>query len=165
MLMAFAKELDRIEKLSADVVAIEQQITKGQTAGLMGPGNREQSEHFKAFMSFARRGDIQASMSVGSDPDGGYALPQEIDDEIDKLLLDQSPMRRICKVVPISTPDYHKLVNLGGTTSGWVGETDARPGTNTPTLAKLTPTWAKSTPILQPPSRALTTSALTWRPS
>lgn len=139
MLMAFAKELDRIEKLSADVVAIEQQITKGQTAGLMGPGNREQSEHFKAFMSFARRGDIQASMSVGSDPDGGYALPQEIDDEIDKLLLDQSPMRRICKVVPISTPDYHKLVNLGGTTSGWVGETDARPGTNTPTLAKLTP--------------------------
>lgn len=129
----------RYDKLAADISNLEQAIGKGQTAGLMGPGNREQSEHFKAFMSFARRGDIQASMSVGSDPDGGYALPQEIDDEIDKLLLNQSPMRRICKVVPISTPDYHKLVNLGGTTSGWVGETDARPGTSTPQLSKLTP--------------------------
>lgn len=118
---------------------MEQHIAKQQVAGLVGPSGEERSEHFNAFMNFARKGEIQAALSVGSDPDGGYALPQEIDTEIDKLLLDQSPMRRICKVIPIRTPDYHKLVNLGGIVSGWVGETDARPETGTPTMAKLTP--------------------------
>lgn len=111
----------------------------------------EQRDHAKAFEAFARRGidkglidlEIQASMSTGSDPDSGYAVTTVIDSEIEKMLLDQSPMRRICKVIQVGTPNYHKLVNKGGTTSGWVGETQARPETATPTLGKLTPFWGE----------------------
>jgi HK97 family phage major capsid protein len=109
--------------------------------------SREQAEHRQAFQAFARRGkdsgladlEIKAALSVGSDPDGGYAVPVVIDSQVEKLLLDQSPMRRICNVIPITTPNYHKLVDVGGTASGWVGETDARPITATPQLVKLMP--------------------------
>ncbi|MRR56123.1 MAG: phage major capsid protein [Deltaproteobacteria bacterium] len=116
-------------------------------AGGSFSGNAEQEAHKGAFLAFARKGidsglrdlEIQASMSTGSDPDGGYGVPTVIDSEIEKLLLDLSPMRQICKVIPVSTPDYKKLVNTGGLASGWVGETQARPETDTPQLAILTP--------------------------
>lgn len=116
-------------------------------AGGSFSGSAEQEAHKGAFLAFARKGiesglrdlEIQASMSTGSDPDGGYGVPTVIDSEIEKLLLDLSPMRRICKVIPVSTPDYKKLVNTGGLASGWVGETQERPETSTPQLALLTP--------------------------
>jgi predicted phage gp36 major capsid-like protein len=41
------------------------------------------------------------------------------------------------RVISISTNTYKKLVNMGGATSGWVGEEDSRPGTGTPTLREL----------------------------
>jgi HK97 family phage major capsid protein len=111
----------------------------------------EASEHRKAFAKFARKGvddgllslEINAALSTGSDPDGGFAVPKIIDNEIEKLLIDQSPMRRICRVIQAGSPDYHKLVSTGGLSSGWVGELEARPETNTRSLAKLTPFWGE----------------------
>lgn len=110
-----------------------------------------EAEHQRSFQAFARKGidnglldmEIKASMSTGSDPDGGYAVPVVIEKEIEKMLLDQSPMRNICRVITTGTPNYHKLVNKGGTTSGWVGETQERPETSTPKLGKLTPFWGE----------------------
>lgn len=110
-----------------------------------------EKDHQTAFQAFARKGidnglqalEIQASMTTGSDPDGGYAVPIVIEKEIEKMLLNESPMRSICKVITVGTPNYHKLVNKGGTTSGWVGETQERPETSTPQLGKLTPFWGE----------------------
>ena len=48
-------------------------------------------------------------------------------------------MRQVANVVTMSTPDYRKLVNLGGTNSGWVGETDLRPQTDTSKLTQIRP--------------------------
>lgn len=48
-------------------------------------------------------------------------------------------MRRLATVITVGSAEYKKLVNLHGAGSGWVGETDARPETNTPQLAQLTP--------------------------
>lgn len=59
---------------------------------------------------------------MGTQADGGYAVPVEQDREILRLLREQSPMRQVCRVVTIGTEDFRKLVNLGGTASGWVGE-------------------------------------------
>lgn len=114
-------------------------------------GSTDIEAHRKAFHAFARKGndnglaglEIKAGLSVGSDPDGGYAVPVVIDSEVEKLLVNQSPMRRIANVINASSPNYHKLVNKGGTASGWVGETDARPVTATPQLDKLTPYWGE----------------------
>lgn len=74
-------------------------------------------------------------MSSVSGPDGGFAVPEEIDSEIEKLIKDLSPMRRVARVRPITGGDYKKIVNKGGTEAGWVGETQGRDETDSPELA------------------------------
>lgn len=106
------------------------------TLGSDQPVNREYTE---AFNAFARGGSINASLQSGSDPNGGYAVPTEIDKQIIKLAGNEVPMRRVANVIPVSTPNYTKLVDKKGTASGWVGETESRPETDTPQLAALTP--------------------------
>ncbi|MEW8199446.1 MAG: phage major capsid protein [Candidatus Thiodiazotropha endolucinida] len=81
----------------------------------------------------------QKTMSIEIDADGGFAQPTAIDNKIEKLLRDISPIRQIARVVQTGTSDYKKLVYTGGLTSGWVGETDARPETDTPQLAEIIP--------------------------
>ncbi|MCV0233898.1 phage major capsid protein [Pseudomonas aeruginosa] len=109
-----------------------------------GTGTKVASEHKAAFMHFVRKGidtglgELQAkALQIGVDADGGYAVPEELDRNIIELLRDESPMRQVCNQITVGTPDYKRLVNLGGAGSGWVGETDPRPETSTPTLAQI----------------------------
>ena len=105
------------------------------------------AEHKAAFLDrFVRKGietGLQAleakALSIGTDADGGYAVPEAIDASIEKLLVEASPIRALANVIEIGTASYKKLVNLGGATSGWVGETDARAETDTPTFAEVAP--------------------------
>ena len=48
-------------------------------------------------------------------------------------------MRRLALVKKVRTANYRKLVNTRGTGSGWVGETDSRTETGTPSLESLEP--------------------------
>lgn len=109
-----------------------------------GTGSKAASEHKTAFMQFVRKGidtglgELQAkALQIGVESDGGYAVPEELDRSIIELLRDTSPMRQVCNQITVGTPDYKRLVNLGGTGSGWVGETSERPATNTPTLGQI----------------------------
>jgi len=77
-------------------------------------------------------------LQTDSDPDGGYTVPETMEAGIDRVMGTVSAMRRISRVVNVSTPSYKKLVNLAGTASGWVGEREARAETNTATLSQLT---------------------------
>jgi HK97 family phage major capsid protein len=103
-------------------------------------------EHKAAFFTgFMQKGDdtgIKAfeakALSTATGGDGGFAVPQVIDAEIEKQLANLSPMRGIVKVKTIETSDYKRLVNIGGTGSGWVGEADARSDTATPSLKEIT---------------------------
>ena len=79
------------------------------------------------------------AMNISSGPDGGFAVPKVIDAMIEATLVNVSPIRGLATVVQISTPDYHKLVNIHGTASGWVGEKAARAATATPTLEDINP--------------------------
>ncbi len=79
------------------------------------------------------------SFSIGSAGDGGVTVPNEIDSVIDDTLKTISPIRGIASVVQIGTAHYRKLVAIGGVTSGWAGETAARPTTGTPTFAEIVP--------------------------
>ena len=42
-------------------------------------------------------------MSIGSDPDGGYTVIPEFDEQIRSLMYEVSPMRQICTVKQIGT--------------------------------------------------------------
>lgn len=108
--------------------------------GGVGGGGRKirDAEYSKSFLAHMRRGDVQASLNKGVAQEGGYLTPVEWDRTITDRLVQISPMRAICSVMTISTNGFSKLFNNRGTTSGWVGEPDARPATATPTLGPVT---------------------------
>ncbi|VVT18568.1 Phage prohead protease, HK97 family/phage major capsid protein, HK97 family [Hoeflea sp. EC-HK425] len=110
----------------------------------LGRGAAQPSAVRQAFDAYVRRGDEAAlrqtelkAMSAGSDADGGYLVPDELDTEIGRRLSELSPIRSIATVRQVSGAVLKKPFALNGMATGWVGETDARPQTNTPQLAEL----------------------------
>jgi HK97 family phage major capsid protein len=133
----------KVDRINADISrlqsAIDEVNAKAAAAQLGGAGNRvKDAEYSAAFQAHIKKGEIQASLNKGADAEGGYLAPIEWDRTItDKLVL-VSPMRQIASVQTISTAGFSKLFNLKGTTSGWVGETDARTGTSTAEFGSVT---------------------------
>jgi HK97 family phage major capsid protein len=72
---------------------------------------------------------------------GGFAVPEEIAREIDRLSVDISPLRQISKVITVGSTDYKELLDVGGSGFEWVGEGDPRNQTDTPNLAEVAPTF------------------------
>ena len=79
------------------------------------------------------------SLTQGVAADGGYAVPREIDAAIAAQLKKLSPIRAIAQVVQVGSSGYRKLISTGGTASGWVSETAARPETASPKFAEIVP--------------------------
>jgi len=101
-------------------------------------------EHKAAFEAYVRSGESAGlrqlehkAMSSGSDADGGYVVPPEIETVIGQRLAAISPIRGIASVRTISGNIYKKPFMTAGPAYGWVGETDARAQTGSPTLAEL----------------------------
>lgn len=131
-----AKFEAEISQLQAAIDATNVQLAAAQMNG--GKGGPADPEYTKAFQAHVRRGELQASLNKGADGEGGYLAPTEWDRTITDKLVEVSPMRRLARVQPISVAAFSKLFNKGGTSSGWVGETDNRPQTNTATFGSLT---------------------------
>ena len=74
-----------------------------------------------------------------ADATGGYAVPQEIDAQIDSTLTAVSPIRAIANVVQVGSSGDRKLVTVGGVSSGWAAENAARGDTPTPNFAEIVP--------------------------
>ncbi|SCW77552.1 phage major capsid protein, HK97 family [Sphingobium faniae] len=136
-----------IEPINAEIDRLSAALTAAQLGGGAGDGlNAAQRSHRDAFATWFRRGNVDAdlgelsvnaALTTQSDPDGGYVVPVDWEQGIDRVLGTMSVMRQLARVVQISGQTYKKLVSLGGATSGWVGEEDGRPGTSTPTLREL----------------------------
>jgi HK97 family phage major capsid protein len=101
-------------------------------------------EHKAAFESYMRSGEANGlralemkALSVGSSADGGYLVPPEVETQIGQRLTAISPIRAIAGQRTISGNVYKKPFMTTGPAVGWVGETDARPQTASPTLDEL----------------------------
>lgn len=99
----------------------------------------DEIEYDKKFGEYFRKGRNEEwleekTLSVGTDPEGGYTVPVQMETAIDRVITEVSEMRRIARVVQVSTASYKKRVNMGGATVGWVGEQASRPNTDTPTM-------------------------------
>lgn len=133
----------KVEKIGADLdslqKAIDEHSVKMAALEMGGAGGKSlrDAEYSDAFKAHVKRGDVQAALNKGADEQGGYLTPVEWDRTIiDKLVL-ISPMRQLAQVQVVSKAGFSKLFNMGGTASGWVGETDARPQTGTGTFKSL----------------------------
>lgn len=132
----------KLDAINAAMDRHQKEIEDAHTklaASQMGAGGKtvKDSEYTSAFEAHMRKGDVQAALNKGAADEGGYLTPSEWDRTITDKLRDESPMRQLAQVQSTSKAGWKKLFNLGGTGSGWVGETDARPETATPTLAEL----------------------------
>ncbi|MCJ9428683.1 phage major capsid protein [Kordiimonas marina] len=133
-ILGFKDRLDAIETKMARPGAASDQFSSSD------------AEHKSAFLQgFIQKGNTDRlkaleakGLTTVPGSDGSYAVPTVIDTEIEKQLRVLSPMRKLVKVKTIETSDYKRLVNIGGTGSGWVGETGTRVDTNTPTLKHVT---------------------------
>lgn len=105
----------------------------------------EALEHKQAFLDYMRKGlveglagfEVKAALSVGTDANGGYLVPRQIEQEIGRKLAVISPIRSIASVIEVSGATYRKPFVTAGATTGWVAETASRTQTDAPTLAAL----------------------------
>ncbi len=133
------------EAIDAQQRLIERSLLRGARPALSAaPATQDAREHKTAFHAYVRSGESAGlrqlevkALSVGSAPDGGYLVPEEVERIIGRRLTAISPIRSIAGVREISGNVYKKPFLTAGPAVGWVGETAARPQTGSPTLDEL----------------------------
>jgi HK97 family phage major capsid protein len=144
---------EKVERINAAVGSLQAELDAANARiaamNLNGSGkgapNPHAAAHKSAFEDWFRRGqnanlselEVKAALTTQSKPDGGFVVPTEMEATIDRVLGTVSALRGLSTVRPIGTGTYTKNVNMGGATSGWVGEEEARTETGTPTLREL----------------------------
>jgi HK97 family phage major capsid protein len=78
------------------------------------------------------------TLSVGSDPDGGYWVTPDTTGRIVKKVYETSPIRQIASVQTISTDALEGIEDLGEAGAGYAGETAQGSDTTTPQIGKWT---------------------------
>lgn len=139
-----------IDKLNSQLAALRlgSNVDNVAGGGVRMSSTAEEKAYRQAFSGkggYLRRGvdnglldlGVKAGLSTDSNPDGGYTVVPEIDTAISRVQANTSSMRSLAQVQTISTDTLRKMVSQGGAAAGWVGERDARTGTNTPQLAGL----------------------------
>jgi HK97 family phage major capsid protein len=158
------ERIAQIEKRSADVVAEEkvdrinraldeQKRTLDELSlaahrpsigGEQKSVDRAGRERKAAFDRYMRKGDAAGfnalemkALSEGSNADGGYTVPLEIAQTIDRILAKASPIRALATVQQIGSSIYRKPITTVEAASGWVAETDSISTTSTPTISAI----------------------------
>jgi HK97 family phage major capsid protein len=145
---ADAMVVEKMEKANAEISRLQGEIDGMKTAmnrtNQNGAGSeKEQAEKSakemkQAFDKYLRKGDRAMSdaemktLSVQSDPDGGFLVLPEMSAEIVKKVFESSPMRAIASVQSISTDELDILQDLDQVGSGWVEEQGARASSTSP---------------------------------
>jgi len=137
---------DKLAKINSDLASLQSAVTdfgKKSNRVATGEGSAQEDEYKSAFDKWARKGDryeaeLESKALVTNDTTGGFLVPKTVESGIRADLRTLSPIRAEANVISTSNDRYTFLLNKRGLTVGWVGETDARPETATPTLAEVT---------------------------
>jgi HK97 family phage major capsid protein len=99
-------------------------------------------EYKAAFNSFLRRNERVLTaeevktLSVGSDPDGGYLVTPDVTGRMVTKVYETSPIRQIASIQPISTDALEGIEDLGEAGAGYAGEHTQGSDTTTPQIGK-----------------------------
>lgn len=78
----------------------------------------------------------QKALSVNDDTGGGFLVHDDLSGRIVKRVFETSDIRRYAAVQNISSGALEGMIDADEASSGWVGETAARPATATPKINK-----------------------------
>lgn len=144
----FAGHHDASKKVFADLSASIENINgtiddlASKVAGLSitGGGAHDRRRSFEPLLAYLRNGQVQATMTTQSNPDGGFITESAFDRQINDQLISISPIRAISRVVQVTNAsDFKAPIGRRGASSAWVGETEEREETTTPQLGLVTP--------------------------
>lgn len=121
---------DKLSKLDKRLDALGKQLARPDLG--VPDADPQASEHKSAWSTYIRRGDESGlarldtkALSVGTDAQGGYVAPAELDRLIESRLMAASPMRQIATVRQTSSAVFKKPISVGGT-AAWAAEEGAR---------------------------------------
>jgi len=137
---------DTINQLTGELKSAQSRMDeiekKSNRLGAGGDSDPVVSEHKTAFHGFMRTGDeagladLEAkALQSGSDIDGGYLVPAEIDTEIDRVASTVSALRGLSDVKQIGSASIKMRVKTSGTAGRWVGEGETGGETANPKYA------------------------------
>lgn len=142
--------VEKVAKINADLTTLGKQIEEvAKKAGRPPAGEDktltdEQVQHKQAFLQYLRKGDTsnleeiqRKAMNAGSDVDGGFLVPIELDQMIDRIVPTHSAMYRLANTVTIGTAKYEKLVKTSGLAMRRVAEGGAGGETTNSKYAKI----------------------------
>jgi HK97 family phage major capsid protein len=151
---SFQKDIrGELVELRRDVERVE---SKGNLAGLVGgnsgPGASTNGPQIvkatpaerKAFAQYLRTGEKAHALdakaiSVGVPGEGGLAVPTWFDQEVHSMVIQAAPVLNLVRRRKVRNFPTRHIVTDRGMASGWVTETGARPGTNTPGVIAVDP--------------------------
>ena len=91
---------------------LEEELAAAKRPG-GGKDSKAATEHKAGWLQFVRKGKDdglaeleQKAMQTTTDPDGGYAVPEELGRNIISALKDEVVMRAECTVITMGTPNY-----------------------------------------------------------
>ncbi|MFG1399909.1 phage major capsid protein [Roseixanthobacter pseudopolyaromaticivorans] len=135
---ALAGLTDDMTKKLAPVADIEKRLAgleaKAALPNLEGGKVAEPSEERKAFATYLRRGEQGTpeaelkTMTVSSDPGGGYLAPAEMSTEMIRDITEFSPIRALASVRTTGSPSVTYPKRTGITNAKWKGEAQAQEG-------------------------------------
>lgn len=122
------KEIERLERQAA----LDLELSKATSTILKtvpGAGEekrgRASSEYTKAFWRHMRnRGDLEVrnALTIGTDSEGGYLVPDEFERTLIEALEEENIMRQLAKVITTSSGDKKIPVVASKGTAAWVDE-------------------------------------------
>jgi HK97 family phage major capsid protein len=129
---------DAMAENAAKIDTLQQTLAEKNTATAI----HSVSQEMKDFSNFIKKGIVNA-VSVGTNGNGGYAVPEEIDREIERLAVGNSALAELVTIKSNVPAGYHKLVDLKGTAVTHSTEFQIINQTDTSTLVKVSPIWGK----------------------
>jgi HK97 family phage major capsid protein len=141
---AIEQQDDGIAALKAELETLKAKIAAGaiqaQRPALDGVKSGSTNDAFQQYLRRGTTGGLEMkAIDSSTGALGGYAVPEELDSQIDATLKAISPIRSIANVVKVGSAGYRRLVASGGTPSGWAAYDADRPETATPTFTEIAP--------------------------
>jgi HK97 family phage major capsid protein len=105
----------------------------------------EDHSYKNAFSAYLRKGDdyalqnmVTKALHTAENAEGGYLVPQIIEEKIMRRVEQASPLRRLASIMTISTSAVEVLIDRNTVAeAGWAAEADDRDETATPQLTKI----------------------------
>ena len=128
--------VEKVEKINSDLNKISKDLDElaKKANRPSAPDARDgmtdiQLEHKEALTKYFRTGndlglhELEAKALISnSDPDGGYLVDVEMDNQIDRIASTISAMRSVANIRSIGNAAYSKLVKTRGISGGWLEE-------------------------------------------